>query len=67
MMNSSDFNGMDTKIERKKRFPFQVVLGSVLGCIGLLWMVFRDTSSSMNIGGHNFDATSLYFAQGFFP
>ena len=21
MMNSSDFNGMDTKIERKKRFP----------------------------------------------
>ena len=36
MMNSSDFNGMDTKIERKKRFPFQVVLGSVLGCIGLL-------------------------------
>ncbi len=49
MMNSSDFNGMDTKIERKKRFPFQVVLGSVLGCIGLLWMVFRDTSSSMNV------------------
>lgn len=48
-MNSSDFNGMDTKIERKKRFPFQVVLGSVLGCIGLLWMVFRDTSSSMNV------------------
>ena len=42
MMNSSDFNGMDTKIERKKRFPFQVVLGSVLGCMGLFWMVFRD-------------------------
>lgn len=49
MMNPIDSNGMDTRIERKKQFPLKAALGLAVIGIGILWLVFRDTSSSMNV------------------
>lgn len=51
-MNQIDFNGMDSKIEQKKRLPKKtasLIIGSIVILIGLWGFIFRDTSSSMNV------------------
>lgn len=51
-MNQIDFKGMDTKIERKSRFPKKLLCATaclIVAVMGLWWLVFRDTSSSMNV------------------
>lgn len=51
-MKQIDYNGMDTRIERKSRFSKKMVytiIGSIIFLIGPLWLIFRDTSSSMNV------------------
>lgn len=45
-------NNMDTRIERKSRFRRKHLLalgGSVLAVLCILWLIFRDTSSSMKV------------------
>ena len=52
MTNQIDYNGMDVKIEKKSRFPKKIILIAICPIIifaGLLWLIFRDTSSSMNV------------------
>lgn len=52
MINRIDYNGMDAKIEHKYRFSkkmIYIVICSIIIFISLLWFVFRDTSSSMNV------------------
>lgn len=51
-MKQIDYDGMDTRIEPKSRFTKKFVYtatGSMVILMGLLWFVFRDTSSSMNV------------------
>lgn len=52
MMNQFDYNGMDSKIERKSRIHKKIIyitVCSLFSLVCLLWLVFRDTSSSMNV------------------
>lgn len=51
-MKQIDYNGMDTRIEKKSPFLSKTVvmaIGLIAVFLGLLWLVFRDTSSSMNV------------------
>lgn len=51
-MKQIDYNGMDFKIERKSRFSKKIIYiatGLIIVFMGLLWFIFRDTSSSMNV------------------
>ena len=51
-MKQIDYNGMDFKIERKSRFSKKIIYiatGLIIFFMGLLWFIFRDTSSSMNV------------------
>ncbi len=56
MMKQIDYNGMDTRIEPTSRFSrrfIYITMGTVIAFMGLLWLVFRDTSSSMNVNKNN--------------
>ena len=51
-MKQIDYNGMDFKIEQKSRFSKKIIYiatGLIIFFMGLLWFIFRDTSSSMNV------------------
>lgn len=51
-MKQMNYEGMDTRIEKKSRFlrkRVYPVLGAVVLLGGLLWLVFRNPSSSMNV------------------
>ena len=56
MIKLIDYSGIDTRIEKKSRFSKRFVyllIGTIVILIGLLWLIFRDTSSSMNINKDN--------------
>ena len=45
-------NSMDTRIERKSRFKKKHIyslIGIAVGLLCLLWLLFRDTSSSLKV------------------
>lgn len=52
MTHQMDYNGMDSKIERKhllSKKTAYIIIGSTALLTGLLAFIFRDTSSSMNV------------------
>lgn len=52
MTHQMDYNGMDSKIERKhllSKKTVYIIIGSATLLTGLLAFIFRDTSSSMNV------------------
>ena len=52
MMNQIDINGMDTRIKQKSRFSRKFIymtICSILIFTGILWFIFRDSTSSMNV------------------
>ena len=51
-MKQIDYNGMDTKIEKKSKFSKKmicIIIGSITILSGVLWITFRVNSSSMNV------------------
>ena len=51
-MKQIDYNGMDSKIEKKSKFSKKmicIIIGSITILLGVLWITFRVNSSSMNV------------------